>query len=189
MLSDRVRSEGGATLVELLVVMVLLSIVGGVVTTGLVSGMQAQRRAQARIDALSELQRAMERTTRELRGADPVISVGGDTVTVHVPALDGSCAEVTYLRSGTVLREQRASTAPGAGCAAFGAPTERNQLSNLANATVSPVVAVFTYADAGGSPVTDPVDVRRIAVTLLRDLPEQDPVRLESTVTIRNAGT
>ena len=51
------------TLIELLVAMILMGVVGAVVSAGVISAMQDQRRATSRLDAITSTQRALERVT------------------------------------------------------------------------------------------------------------------------------
>lgn len=69
----RVRREDGVTLIELLIVMVLLGIVGTMVVRGIVATGRATTRGEARIAALNDLQKGLERVGRELRVADPLL--------------------------------------------------------------------------------------------------------------------
>lgn len=66
------RDEAGITLVELLVVMILLGVVGGIVTTAIVTTLQSASSTQARVLALNELENALQRVSRDLRVADPL---------------------------------------------------------------------------------------------------------------------
>jgi prepilin-type N-terminal cleavage/methylation domain-containing protein len=72
MLSPRLRSEAAFTLVELLVVMVILGVVGGIATTAVVTTLQSASNTQSRVVALNELENALQRITRDLRVADPL---------------------------------------------------------------------------------------------------------------------
>ena len=73
------REEGGVTLVELLVVILLLGVIGGFVTASVVNALQATRKGEARVMALNDLQRGIERVGRELRAAEELkIEPGSD---------------------------------------------------------------------------------------------------------------
>ena len=80
----KLADERGISMVEVLVVMVLIGIVGSVTTTSLVRGMQASASTQSRFDALAELQKSVDRVTRELRAAAPVQVAAADRAVVVV---------------------------------------------------------------------------------------------------------
>ena len=46
------QSDAGMTLIELLVAMILMGVIGAVVSAGVLSAMQDQRKAQSRLDAV-----------------------------------------------------------------------------------------------------------------------------------------
>jgi len=66
----RGREEGGYSLVEMLVVLLLLGVVGTVVTKGIVTTLRSTRTGTQRAVALSQLQTAADRLSRELRAAE-----------------------------------------------------------------------------------------------------------------------
>jgi prepilin-type N-terminal cleavage/methylation domain-containing protein len=74
----RSKAEAGFTLVELLVVLVLMGVVGGIVTSALVTGMQSSRATSARTMALHDIEVALQRVGRELRAADPLYLTDGE---------------------------------------------------------------------------------------------------------------
>jgi prepilin-type N-terminal cleavage/methylation domain-containing protein len=78
----RRSSEAGFTLVELLVVMIILGIVGGITTTAVVTSLHSASNTESRIRALHELETALQRMTRDLRVADPLelspVATSGD---------------------------------------------------------------------------------------------------------------
>lgn len=59
--------QQGFTLVELLVVVTILTIIGGIVGGTIIQSMQTGRRAEARIQSLNDLERTLQRVGRELR--------------------------------------------------------------------------------------------------------------------------
>jgi prepilin-type N-terminal cleavage/methylation domain-containing protein len=71
-LRRRSGEDAGYSLVELLVVMLMLSIIGGFVTTSVVTGIRTTRATEARTYALTDIQRGLERVGRELRAANPI---------------------------------------------------------------------------------------------------------------------
>jgi type II secretory pathway pseudopilin PulG len=71
------RDTAGATLVELLVVMVLLGVIGSVVTSAVITGLRSAASTQARLEALHELEVAVQRVSRDLRAAR-VLSLSPD---------------------------------------------------------------------------------------------------------------
>lgn len=63
----RTSGDQGFTLVELLVVVAILTIVGGIVGGTIIQSMQTGRRAEARVHSLNDLERTLQRVGRELR--------------------------------------------------------------------------------------------------------------------------
>lgn len=66
-------SQDGVTLVELLVVMVIMGVIGIMVVNSFVSSSQAVTAGMTRADALEDIRPAVQRITRELRVADPLV--------------------------------------------------------------------------------------------------------------------
>ena len=69
----RLDAEDGVTLIELLVVMFFLGIIGVITMNGFLSMTQTSRAAHQRVDALDDLRPAVQRVTRELRAAEPLV--------------------------------------------------------------------------------------------------------------------
>lgn len=67
--SSPVSDDRGVTLVELLVVLTILGIVGGIATLGVVSALQSARHTQERVEATQELEIGVQRIARDFRGA------------------------------------------------------------------------------------------------------------------------
>lgn len=199
--------ERGVSLVELLVVIVLMSAIGGVVTTSLVKGMQVSASTQSRFDALADLQKSVDRITRELRAAAPLV-IGGAPLLVAEPhyvsmytfrdtfnerrrftyrycptqqTLHARAEGPTPVPSGAV---------PAVTCGTTGAPALISDVANGAYDPAVPATAVFTYYDRAGAVLPYPVvlaSVQRIRVVVTRALPNQDPITVETMVRLRNA--
>lgn len=197
-LAQRLADERGVSLVELLVVIVLMSVVGGAATNSLVKSMKVSAATQTRFDALADLQRSVDRMTRELRAAAPVV-VGGPPVLVadkHQVVVNvfrddfseqrrftfGYCPSTETLHN----RVEGPSPAPAGSPPALTCPSAAPILiEDVSNGTS----VVFEYLDASGAALTAPFAtslIRSIRVTLRRDLPNQNPITVTTTVRLRN---
>lgn len=185
----RLHDEAGVSLIELLVVMVLLGVVGTMVTSAVVSGLAASSRGQARVEALTELETAVHRVTREVRAAAPIHVA--DVHTMEVTALRGN-GRIRW----TFAADSAAATLTAAQVAYADRLTTTPSSSVPARPLVRDLVQVqptFTYAKADGSawvPGTDADrdEIHRVTITLRRDLAEQDPIEVETSVHVRSAG-
>lgn len=107
--------QGGFTLVEVVIAVSLLSIVGGVLGSTMVSSMQATSSLDRQSRGLDELRVAMQRIEREFRSAEcvaePVIAVAGGSAsgtTVRFKTrIGGGSYEVTYRIEAGVLYRTR----------------------------------------------------------------------------------
>jgi prepilin-type N-terminal cleavage/methylation domain-containing protein len=110
--ADRVRGQGGFTLIELMVVMMLFGIVISVIFAMLINVQKSETFAQKRGDTLDEVRVTMDRITKELRQATSVV---GTPTASHIEFLtyeNGTPADVTYDATGTTLtRKVGAATA------------------------------------------------------------------------------
>jgi hypothetical protein len=169
-----ISREGGLGLAELLVVMTLLTVVGGIVLSSVVSGMNTSRESQDRVQAFAELQRAVERMSREVRAADPLVVAEPDHLEASVRRGDDD--------------EMRCYTArvDGGDLVEGWDGAERSVVSGLEALDTQPV---FTYFDYDGDTMEDdfdPDDVTRVGITVVRTLPAQPSVQVETMITIRN---
>src|SRR4051795_700593 len=96
--------EVGYTLVELLVVVVLLGIVGGIVSTAAIGGMRTTRQAQNRAYSTEGIQGQIERMARDIRVADPIRSASGSSLSVD-DYRTNTCVRVQWtLTAGNLVR-------------------------------------------------------------------------------------
>jgi type II secretory pathway pseudopilin PulG len=177
---DACGREAGASLVELLVVLVLVSVVGTMAVNGVVTAMRVSRQTEARVQAAAELQRATERITRDVRSACPMEVMEADELVGVVHPGTGTARRAIY-RYDAATKTLVSATAAAAGPIVPSGET-------VVMTDVEPDGAMFTYFDDAGDPVTAAADVRTVRVALRRDLPEQDPVEVETMVALRNGG-
>jgi prepilin-type N-terminal cleavage/methylation domain-containing protein len=177
--------EAGFTLVELLVVVTLLAVVGSIVTAGVVQALSTARRGQARVYALTDLEVGAHRIGRDLRAADPILVAQPDTLSLTVYR-NGGRYRYDYVVAGGTMTETRTF---------YSTPTT----STVASTTSKPLIAAldtsagptFTYTRTDGQPWvagTDALDdIGQVEVVLARALPEQDPIRVETGIFLRNS--
>lgn len=172
--------ERGFTLVELLVVLVLASVVGTIAVNGIVTAMQVSRETQERVQAAAELQRAAERITRDVRAACPLeVMEAGRFVAITHP--DGGAARRSSYRYD-------ASSASLVNASADAALAISSAPETEVMADVEPAGPLFAYLGEDGATVTAAADVRAVRIVLRRDLPQQDPVQIETIASLRNGG-
>jgi prepilin-type N-terminal cleavage/methylation domain-containing protein len=171
--------EEGFTLVELLVVMLIFGVIGGVVTTSLVRGLRTSHHVQSRIEAMAELQRGAERIARELRAACPVVELGASTV------------EVTVLRDGARWDHRFEVEAGDLNHSIRDASGSVTQPARLLVGDVEAGTR-FEFRDQKGELVTDNAkasSVRSARVVLVRSVAAQpDLIEVETQVSLRNGG-
>jgi len=188
-------SDRGFTLVELLVVIVLASVLGTLTLMGTTRASQGTRQVQERVTAETELERVMQRVTRDLRSADPLLTATAGSLSMTLYR-DGKCYELhleTVAVGGSVQLRQRTrplSPAPTEGLSLTACTTKGTLsgatviLSGLASSNV------FAYQTRGGGAPSTVPDVASVAVTLTKTLPEGRPALTKTTrVTLRNQGT
>lgn len=181
------RDEAGMTLVELLVVIVVLGVVGTMVLSGIVTSMRTTARAQDRIDALTELEKGVERIARELRATCQIGAFGSDDVSVSV-VRDGGVHRYRYVLGSVLgggsqpdaLYEVYSLRDPATGN--FVAQSTRLFLGELEDSTP------FAYLDPNGAPAGVATDVSMVEITLRRHLPDQSPIEVRTSVHLRNHG-
>jgi prepilin-type N-terminal cleavage/methylation domain-containing protein len=198
------RSEGGFTLVELLVVMMLLGVVGGVVTSAIISSMNSASRSTARIMATHELEIALQRVGRDLRGADPLFISDERRYGEHVGARflrNRHMVVVSFeLRDGEQQElVQETTTYDLDEIIDGGTPTVVETQHTLVTTVDNGDEPVFRYYDRAGDELTcDPAteggsycdgvyaSAKRIGIHVVRDVAGQTPVRADTQVSVRN---
>ena len=153
--SGRIRDQSGVTLIELMIVMVLMGVVGVIVLRGFVSASEITATGTQRADALEDIRPAIQRMTRELRAADPLVISPSLSYATELSAV--------VHRGGQTFRHSYAvvdGAEPGEHelweevyeVAADGTETlsRANQLVILVDGTSDPV---FSYLDDAGVPI------------------------------------
>lgn len=209
------RSEEGFSLVELLVVVLILGVVGAFTIQGLVQGMRTTDRVQSRLEAMAELERATQRTARDLRRgvwsialapgglqpkgcAVPAVSTDGTKSTLR----DGDLSIVTMHSGERFLLRFRLdadrlrmdeSRWNGTGWTALGTRTVIDGLTNAAQPT-----PLFTYLGSDGKVLPkssggeytnlDIAKLRKIELRLRTDVRGEEPLELSTVISPRNGG-
>jgi prepilin-type N-terminal cleavage/methylation domain-containing protein len=209
-MSNRHRSEDGFTLVELLVVMVLFGVIGGIVTTAIVSGMNSARSTSARTHALHDIEVALQRVGRDLRVADPLYLTGDTNYGTEIGAevvRDGQVQigrfavelgddgvqrllhDVTTFDLQTFVEDPENAT-----------PVQQ-PTRTLVTAIDNGTEPVFRYFDQDGAEIvcTPGVDgetkqscdgryaaASQVSIRLIRLVDGQEPIRAETRISLRN---
>ena len=185
----RHRAVEGTTLVELLVVLTIASVIGGIITTAVVSALNSARSTNERVDAVQEIERAQRRIAQDLRSATGLI----------LDPDDGDLSSdliVEFRRAGTQNQVRYRVDAPAD-------PEQPAQLVRDSDDSGQTLVTLlnnddgtdplFTYLNSRGVEIDcEALDGRaclgaaRIRITIVRELPNSPPVRSNTEVTIRN---
>ena len=192
-LRERLRDERGVSLVELLVVIVLMSVVGGAMARGMVSGMKATVATQSRFEALGEVQKSVDRMTRELRAAEPLVALStGNTAVVETYRDDFGTRWRYTMRycpvEQKVFMRREATTVPYVAI-----PCTTTTIPVLVdNVTFNGGESLFKFFRQDGlTPVPGtglPRDVSVIVVSVRRQIPGQsDSIFVQTRVRLRNA--
>ena len=190
------RNDRGVTLIELMIGILLSGIVGAIATTAIVQSFRRQSEIDARAQAVTTVRQALERTMREVRGADPLLAVGNDHLALRENAANGDVRTLTYSVATTgsdhslVLDEVDTPSA--------GAPVtqpRRTVVEHLANATsvfsvVLPVTGwtATSAVNADCTLVADPAAYDADCAGLVQVHLVVDPVRVTGSSTCAGSG-
>lgn len=131
--------DGGWSLAELLVVIVLFGIIGSIVAVAAKTALGHQNKLQDRTDTLAQMRTAMQRVERDIRSSDGFGTMRSDLVTT-VQQQAGGSQTVTYSLQPDGTSYDLVVDAGG---------STKTLLTNVVNPTSSPV---FTYSPAVGYP-------------------------------------
>ena len=191
-------TEAGFTLAEMLVSIIVFGMVGAIVTTASVSGLQHQTKLQNRNDALALARNALQSIDRDIRSAYPLYAAS-PTQIVFDEAQTTVTRHMTYTVSNGQLLVDETDTLAGVQQPRL--PT-RVLLSNLVHTDSAPV---FTFTPKAGytapansgviastcvwGAVYDARCIGKITVTFAIQVPRQTaPITLsDNGSTLRNA--
>jgi prepilin-type N-terminal cleavage/methylation domain-containing protein len=193
------QRDTGMTLIELVVAMTIMGVVGAVVCAGVLSAMQDQRRAQSRLDAITTTQRALERVTKDLRAADPLVAADARSVTTLVYH-GTSCQQRRYYVDATNRLVQEVAKYPASTtCAnrtgALGTASSRVLVTKVVNTAAQPVFVYQRIDPAQAALVTVTTPVASTLVSLVDSVTinvkaglkfGQQPVVVQTAVDLRN---
>ena len=186
------QDDGGFTLIEILVVMMLIGVVAAVTASITSQGMTATRDTQKRVALSQDLQRETERIARDLRVADTLRATSASSVVLDLYR-GGRCVRRSYTVAGSQLTVGSVTFAAWP-CPAYPTPGSAVPVSTETGvllSSLSPAAPPFlTYTDAGSQPLITPVPalVRSVSVTLSTTKPgSAAPLTLSTTVGVRNA--
>lgn len=177
-------ADGGFTLVELLVAIAITAVLGGVVVTSVVRTMQVSADATVRVEALTSLQTAHERISRNVRAADPIGAASATSLSLTVWDDAQQRRVITYTLAGDALSQTVETYAtPSAASPASTATTPL--IDDLAQGATP----VFTYAVGDGSAWdgAEVGDITDVTITLIADAGEGRTVPLSTSIFVRNS--
>ena len=189
MMRHRLRAEDGASMIELLVGVVIMAVALSIASLSTVHALKVQRRQVAEVDIVSRSRIVMERMTREIRGANPLLAASADgtqiTVQVTRPVTGFNRKITTYQLVGTTI--QTSGTLVNTTTNATQAVPAQTLLTGV---TLNAGETLFSYkAKDGTVPVggtTDLATYHTVTITLRMALREGGTVRITDTVTMRN---
>ncbi|MDQ1704630.1 MAG: hypothetical protein QOF18_996 [Frankiaceae bacterium] len=184
-------ADDGYSLIEMLVVLALVGIVGGIISATMISGMRNTRQAQNRAYSASLVQTQLERISRDIRVADPIRAASANAITVDVYRTN-TCVRRQWSVSSGALVSTSTTFATWSACAVY--PATATPTSTVTS-TVLPSLGngstpVFTYQNAAGAALSAPTvsQIAVVDVTLVQSGQEnRGPVTLDTSVGVRNA--
>jgi prepilin-type N-terminal cleavage/methylation domain-containing protein len=191
--------EGGFTLVELLVVIVLIGVVGAISLAATLSALETQQTTDGLVTARNEGSKVVERVSRDARTANPLRVAEADELTLDTYR-GSTCERRRYYVDGTALKLDVSSFASGVQCnqsgAAPGAASTTVVTPNL-ETSGTPLFQYLRWDAAVGERVVvaAPVASASIgtvdAVLITATVPAQDrpAVVVSSQVDLRNVET
>lgn len=199
------QGDSGFTLIEALVVMVVLGVVGAFVGTSLVQGMRTSSDAQQRIYVLTDLQRGLERVSRELRVADPLCvahdpsdpeqeerELGASVYRdgkryLHRYYIVGTGADAELRQDVTEFDPPDAATGSVLSSGVFIADIGNDLVAyDPPDGPAEPDTPLFVYRNRDGDRIAANGAVAAVEINLAKQLEDHDPITVATTVEVRN---
>jgi type II secretory pathway component PulJ len=193
----RINSDAGFSLSELLVVITLLSVVGGMVVAAIITTTRIERKNDSVVLQRTDAQIALQRLGRDLTVADPLTAAAANDATMRVYR-DGYCElHRWYVTTGSDLalavRRYPASTTCTNAIGALSAVTTTIVAEDVANGATP----LFAYSRWSGtlnqraaiaSPVasTSVGQIDRVETTLMLGTLSSQPIVEQEAVDLRN---
>jgi prepilin-type N-terminal cleavage/methylation domain-containing protein len=193
---QRRHDDAGFSLIELMVVVMLTAVIGGVVSVSLITGMRSTRQDQSRGNASNAVQLMVEQISRDVRVADPLRSVSTTDIVVD-RYLGAICQRIEWrVTSSSLQRRVQVFNAPNAntsdstnGCYNYASPPAaltdtgfKTMMSRLTSATP------FSALTAAGATASTAAATHQLAITLSQSLPQNRAgISYSTSVTLRNA--
>lgn len=182
------RREDGVGIVELLVVTTLMGIIASIAAGGIIQSFSQQRSQMAYVETMNSVKQAFERTTRELRAADPLVAGSDHALTVRIRRA-GTCRDMSFALLNEAGVGRLVTQDP------VGAP-QRTVARGLLPPGLQPT---FEYRNENDVVLTPPVggflseaqvrDVRIVTFAInARVRPGAPDIALRDTILLRNRG-
>ena len=188
--------ESGVTLVELLIVLVLTGVIGGIVVSGIVTAFRSSVESQTRIEARQELELTAQQVSRVLRSAERIIIFGDDPdSTIGAQLTSATLTGNVFFGVEDGNGERQLLECRGADASCLEDPAARQLIAVIANDLDADDESVFVYLDRRGEPIPsdgsdpdkDPAGASMITVRLMRELSgDRNPVIVETSVAVRS---
>lgn len=179
-------AEAGLGMVELFVGMLLTSIIGATLLHSMVSSFRHQREQVEYVQTLNTMKLAFERTTTELRAADPLVAASAESVTVRIrrgPEGARTCQDVQFALAPAGATSNLTTQKPA------GSSTMTVARGFRPSSATAPS---FRYLDENQVVLAAPIPVARvryIQVNLRANLKGASaPVQFQDRIFLRNRG-
>ena len=184
----RLDGEDGVSMIEVLVGMLIMATAMSIASVSTVHALRVQRRQVAEVETISRTRIVMERMTRELRAANPLLAATADgtsiTVQVTRPVTGFNRKITTYTLVGNTV--QTSATLVNTTTNATQTVPAQTILTGLA---LAPGETLFSYKATNGlTPAagTDLALYHTVTVNLRMAMREGGTVLVTDTVTMRN---
>ena len=182
----RLSDEAGVSTVELFMVVLLTSVIGATLLQGMVSSFRHQREQVGYVQTLNTMKLAFERTTMQLRAADPLVAATAETVTVRIrrgPETARTCQDVQFALTPAGAISTLTTRAPVTAAA-------QTVAGGFTPATIA--APTFRYLDENRVVLNAPIpvtQVRYIEINLRASFPGAGaPVQFQDQIFLRNRG-